>query len=132
MWVPRTEQEVARWHEITRQDARSHGLWIAVLVGVAVVVFSSAGLYYTRAGILLTRNRLLDGSWRRLILSGIFVAPISYWIYRSESRKELSKATRRTICPDCGRAGEEPVGTACGECGQALVPQSTMKWVDEA
>jgi len=129
MWVQRSGLEVARWHEITRRDARSHGRTMAVVVWLGLCVFGLGGWYYSRGGIVV---HFVTGSfWIRFVIVMVGASAFSYWLYRFEVRKEIEKACRRTICRGCGRGGDEPAGTTCG-CGEARVPQSTMKWVEEA
>jgi hypothetical protein len=129
VWVRRTPDEVARWHEITRQHARQHGLAIAGFVWILTTMLGVGGVFYTRAG-LLVRSSVVGGFWMRLLVFAVVALLISYWVYRSEIRKEIGGALRRTICPECGKGGEEPIGTNC-DCGHARVPQSTMKWVED-
>lgn len=127
MWVKRTLEEEARWHEITRRDARSHGLGIAGFVWVMISLFAAAGVLYTRAGFMIQRS-LFGSFWVRLPIFAVLAIPFCYWIYRSEMRKELAKANRRTICPNCDIGGNFDPGETC-QCGESFVPQSTMKWV---
>jgi hypothetical protein len=129
VWVRRTPDEVARWHEITRQHARLHGLTIAGFVWILTTMLGVGGVFYTRAGLLL-RSSVVGGFWTRLLVFAMAALLMSYWVYRSEIRKEIGGPLRRTICPSCGKGGEKPIGTNC-DCGQALVPQSTMKWVED-
>jgi hypothetical protein len=129
LWVRRTEDEVARWHEITRRDARSNGLTIAILAWVAVIVLASFGVFYYRGGIVIQHHILL-GSGLRLAIFLSITAAISYWIYRFETLRELAEAGRRTRCPACGAGSADNLGQSCG-CGDVFVPQSTMKWVED-
>jgi hypothetical protein len=101
---------------------------MAGFVWLLTTMLGVGGLFYTRSGFLL-RSSVVGGFWMRLLMFAVVALPIAYWVYRSEIRKEIGEASRRTICPTCGRGGEEPVGTMC-DCGQTLVPQSKMKWVE--
>jgi hypothetical protein len=129
VWVQRDEQEIAKWHETRRRQARSHALTMACIVGVLFVVLGAGGwVYFSRAGVAFRRN-VIGTLGTRLIVFSIAAVPFALWVYRSEYRKELGKALRRTICPTCDIGGENTPGTAC-RCGELFVPQSEMKWVE--
>jgi hypothetical protein len=129
VWIRRTEAEVARWHEITRRDARSNGLTIAILAWVVVIVLVSFGFFYFGNGLIIQHQILLGNGMRLAIFLSIATA-ISWWINRFESRRELAEAGRRTRCPACGAGSADNLGQSCG-CGDVFVLQSTMKWVED-
>jgi hypothetical protein len=69
--------------------------------------------------------------WLHLLAFAALGFPFACWVFRRESRRELEKTMRRTICPKCDTSAEAHAGTAC-QCGGTFVPQSKMKWVDES
>ncbi len=100
---------------------------MAILVLIIGAVFAAGGLFYSRAGII---QHGVSGSFSaRLAFFAAVLAPFCYWLYRHERGKELAKAYRRTICPTCDIAGDGNAGTPC-RCGDAFVPQCSMKWVE--
>ena len=130
MWIKRTPEEVAKWHEVTARDARSHGRLIGGMVWVLVSLFGACGWFVSLSAGFAMQRSVAGSFWVRLLVIGVIVFPFAYWVFRRERRSELQKLTRRTICPKCDASSESNDGTAC-ECGGAFVPQSTMKWIDE-
>lgn len=131
MWIQRTPEEVAKWHGATQQEARSHGRLIAGIVLVIVPLLLAGGWIVSfRTGAAVQQST--SGSfWVRLSFFFIVTLPIAWFIYRRESRSELTKLTRQTICVKCEAGGESNDGAAC-ECGGTFVSRSTVRWVDES
>lgn len=131
MWIQRTPEEVAKWNDATQQEARSSGRLIAGIVLVLVPLLIAGGWFVSfRAGPAVQQSA--SGSfWIRLPIFVIITLPIAWFIYRRESRSELAKLTRQTICPKCEAGGEGNDGAAC-KCGGTFVSRSTVRWVDES
>ncbi len=128
MWVQRTSEEEKKWHEMAIQEARSHGKLIGWCVWILVSIMVAGGWFGLSAGFIAHRN--VNGSfWVRFPIFAVLAAPFAYWVAGRESKKELEKIKRRTICPSCDIAGHGNAGTEC-QCGGKLVPQSTMKWIE--
>jgi hypothetical protein len=121
---------MAKWHEATAKEARSHGRLIGGMVWILVSVLVAGGWFVSfRAGFALHTSG--GGSfWLRLPVFAALAFPFAHWVFRYERKSELRKLTRRTICPKCDTSSESNDGAAC-QCGGAFVSQSTMKWVDE-
>ena len=129
MWVQRTPEEVTKWQKAAEREACSHGRLIAGIVWVLVSICAAGGwFFFFSGGTGIAAQRDVSGSfWLRLPVFGLVVAPVAYWIYRHEKRKELVKITRQTICPGCDTAAEGNAGAGC-KCGGSFVLSSTMKW----
>ena len=131
MWIQRTPEEIAKWHDASQREARSHGRLIAGMVLVIVPLLLAGGWFVSfRTGAAVQQST--SGSfWVRLPIFVAFTLPFAWFIYRRESRSELAKLTRRTVCPKCDTSRESNDGATC-HCGGNFVSQSTMKWVDES
>lgn len=131
MWTQRTPEEVAKWHDATQREARSHGRLIAGMVLIIVPLLLAGGWFVSfRAGAAVHQST--TGSfWMRLPIFVVVALPFAWFVYRRESRGELAKLTRQTICPKCEAGGESNDGAAC-ECGGTFVSRSTVRWVDES
>jgi hypothetical protein len=129
MWVQRTQDEVERWKQSTRKQARSDGLQIGISAWViAALVLSAGWLASFRTGVAVEGS--FSGTFlTRLPLFAILTTPIAFLAFRYESRKRIKGAEARTICPKCDTPSEGNVGAVCG-CGGSYVPQSTMKWIE--
>jgi hypothetical protein len=130
MWIPRTPEEVEKWHAASQREARSHGWLIAGLSWLGIVVVLAGGwIAGGRAGVI-AQDSVAGGSfWIRFPIFAIAGLPVAYWLYRRESRRELESALQMTICPKCETAGEDNAGAAC-PCGCTFVLQSTVRWED--
>jgi hypothetical protein len=127
MWIERTAEEVTKWNTVAQREARRHGLLMGASVGFFVSVLASCGWFFSMQGVV--QHSVTGSVLVRLPIFAVLVLPFSVWIYRRESHKEMTKASRRTICPKCDTAGEGNAGATC-QCGGVFVPQSTMKWVE--
>jgi len=130
MWVQRTPEEIAKWHEATAREALSHGRFIAGMVWILVSVLLAGGWFVSiRAGFAAQQST--SGSfWLRLPIVAAVALPFAWFVFRYESKKELAELKRRTICPRCDTAGEGNTGGPC-PCGGTAVLQSTMKWIED-
>src|ERR1043166_4510561 len=116
MWIERTAEEVAKWHEATAREARSHGRLIGGMVWVLVSLLGAGGWFVgVRAG-LAVQHTVAGSFVVRLLLLAVLVFPFAYWVFRRECKSELQKATRQTICPKCDISSERNDGSVC-ECG---------------
>src|SRR5258705_11839093 len=99
MWIKRTPDEVAKWHETSAREARAHGRLIGGMIWVLGSLFAAGGWYVGfQSGVLIQFNR--GGTyWGRLVLSSLALFPISYWWYRRETNGELGKTNAGTVCP---------------------------------
>jgi len=130
MWIERTPTEVAKWHEATQRDARSHGRFIAGIVWVLVSAFVAGGWFVSfRAGVASQQSQP-GNFWIRLPLVALIALPFAWFVFRTESRKEMEKLDRATICPKCDTASDTNPGAPC-QCGGQFVPQSSLKWIDD-
>src|SRR5215472_6097069 len=130
MWVERTPEEIAKWHDATQREARSHGRLIAVMVLVVVPLVVAGGWIVSfRTGAAVQQST--SGSfWMRLPIFITVTLPFAWFVYRRETRNELGKLMRRTVCPKCDTGSDSNDGARC-PCGGSFVSQSTMKWEDE-
>ena len=130
MWIERTPEEIAKWQDATAREARSHGRLIGGMVWILVSVLFAGGWFVSfRAGYAVQQSN--SGSfWWRLPIIALVALPFAWFVYRYESKKELAKIKRRTICPKCDTAGESDAGAPC-QCGGTIVSQSMVKWVEE-
>jgi len=130
MWVQRTSEEIAKWHEATEREARSHGRIIAGVVWVLVPVLLAGGWFVSfRAGFAVQRN-FWGSFWLRLPVFAVLAWPFAWFVFRRESKNELAKIHRRIICPKCDTAAEGEAGVSC-HCGGIFVSQSTVKWIED-
>src|SRR5207245_5235951 len=67
--------------------------------------------------------------WSRFPIFATLRLPIAFWFFRRDSRKELGRLKKLTICPKCETAGEGNAEAACG-CGGRFALQSTVRWID--
>ena len=130
MWIQRTPEEVAKWHNATKREARSHGRLIAGLVLVIVPLLLAGGWLVSFRTAAAIQQSASGSFWMRLPIFTIVTLPIAWFIYRRESRSELARLTRQTMCPKCEAGGETNDGAPC-ECGGTFVSRSTVRWVDE-
>ncbi len=130
MWTQRTPEEVAKWHEATEREARSHGRLIAGIVWVGVSVLVAGGWFVSFRGGFATHSSTSGSFWLRLPIFAALALPFAWFVYRRESRSELAKLTRRSICTKCEASGESEPGTAC-QCGGTFVAASTVRWVED-
>ena len=130
MWIPRTPEEVEKWHAATRREARSQGCLIAGLAWVGIVVLLAGGwIAGGRAGVIAQESVVAGSFWMRFAIFTVMGFPFAYWLYRRESRRELERALQMTICPKCETGSEGNAGATC-ECGGTFVLQSTVRWED--
>jgi hypothetical protein len=131
MWIPRTPEEVAKWHTATVREARSAGWLIAGLSWLGITALLAGGwIVGGRAG-FITENSVAAGSfWSRFPVFAIAGLPVVYWLLRRESARELQRAVQMTICPKCEATGEGNADTPC-QCGGSYVRQSTVRWIDD-
>jgi hypothetical protein len=131
MWIQRTPEEVAKWHAATHREARSHGRLIAGMMLVVVPPLVAGGwLVSLRTGAAVQQGTS-GNFWARLPIFIAVTLPIAWFVYRRESKRELAKLTRRTICPKCEACGEGNDGASCG-CGGTFALGSTVRWIDES
>jgi hypothetical protein len=130
MWIQRTPEEVAKWHEATAKEARSHGRLVAGLVWVGVAVFVAGDWFVSFRGGFATHSSTTGSFLVRLPIVAAVALPFAWFVYRRETRSELAKLSRQTICPQCDTSGEQQAGNSC-ECGGKFVPTSTVRWVDD-
>jgi len=120
-----------KWQNAAEREASSHGRLIAGIVWILVSIFAAAGYFFIGGSVGIMGQQSVSGSvWLRLPVFGLISAPLAYWIYRRERRKELAKITQRTICPGCDASAEGNAGIGC-KCGGNFVLSSTMKWVEK-
>ena len=131
MWIPRTPEEVTKWHIATQREARMHGWLIAGLVWLILTAILAGGwIAGGRAGVI-AQDSVAGGSfWSRFPIFAIAGLPVAYFLYRRESRRELANSLQMTICPKCETAGEGNAEVTCG-CGGIYVLQSTVRWTDD-
>jgi membrane protein implicated in regulation of membrane protease activity len=130
MWIQRTPEEVQKWHQSSEREARGWGKIMGGIVWLVVPFLAAGGwLFFFRGGVLSPRATA-GNFWMRCVIFAVLTIPFAYWVFRRESRKELEKLTRGTICPQCEETGEGNAGTTCA-CDASLVHQSTMKWKEE-
>lgn len=131
MWIQRTPDEVAKWQKDAEREACSHGRVVGGLVWVGCSVLAAGGWFVFLsggAGVAIQRNVSGD-FWLRLPLFGLISAPFAYWVFRRERQNELTKNTRRTICPKCDTGADGNAGATC-KCGGTFVSASALKWVE--
>jgi len=131
MWIQRTPEEIEKWQKTAEREACSHGRFVGGLVWLVVSVCASGGWYvFLSSGAGVAVQRGVTGSfWLRLPIFGLIAAPFAYFVFRYESRKELVKIMRRTVCPRCDTGADGNAGATCN-CGGTFVSSSTMKWVE--
>jgi hypothetical protein len=131
MWIERTPEEIVKWQKSAEKEARSHGQLIGGGVWVLVSIFAASGWYFFLSGGfgVVAQKDVTGNFWLRLPIFVLVSAPFAYWVFRHESRKELAKIERRTICPKCDTASNSNAGSSC-KCGGSFVPSKTMKWVE--
>ncbi|MDR3458527.1 MAG: hypothetical protein P4N60_13840 [Verrucomicrobiae bacterium] len=131
MWIQRTPEEITKWQKAAESEARSHGRFIAGIVWVAVSMLCAGGWFIFLSGGagVVVQSDVSGSFWLRLPIFGLVAAPIAYWIFRHERRKELTKIARRTICPKCDTPADGNPGANC-QCGGSFVPASTVRWVE--
>jgi hypothetical protein len=130
MWIRRTPEEIAQWHESTSRELRSKGVVLAVVIwGLAVVVVGGGWFVSLRTGIV-ARHATFGRLGIRMLIAGTLALPVSWYICRRGTTNAIAKARRRTICPDCDTMSEGNEGTAC-PCGGSFVPIYTVKWIDD-
>jgi hypothetical protein len=102
MWIPRTPEEVQKWHAATQREARSQGWLIAGLSWLGITALLAGGwIVGGRAG-FITENSVAAGSfWSRFPIFAIAGLPVAYWLYRRESARERESTMQMTICPKC-------------------------------
>lgn len=130
MWIPRTPEQVEKWHASSRREARFNGRLYAG--GVCLIIpLILAGGWTAGAKGTAAQGAVSGGSfWSRFLIFVLLCLPVAYLIYRRECKKEMERALRMTICPKCETAGEDNAETPCS-CGGTFVPQSTVRWADE-
>jgi hypothetical protein len=74
MWIKRTPDEVAKWHETSAQEARAHGRLIGGMIWVLGSFFAAGGWYVGfQSGVFIQFNR--GGTyWGRLVILIGYVA----------------------------------------------------------
>ena len=129
MWIPRTPEEITKWHAATQREARSAGWLVAGLSWLGLTAILAGGwIAGGRAGVI-AQDSVAGGSfWSRFPIFAVAGLPVAYWLFRRESRRELESALQMTICPKCETAGEGNADTVC-QCGGTFVLQSTVRWV---
>src|SRR5215510_3502587 len=130
MWVERTPEEVEKWHEAARREARSHGRLIAGIAWVAISILMAGGWFVSFRGGFAAQQGQSGSFWIRLPVIALIALPFAWFIFRRESKNELESISRRTICPKCDTAAEGNAGASC-PCGSSFTSQSTVKWVEE-
>src|SRR5689334_10053650 len=107
MWIPRTPEEITKWHAATQREARMAGWLIAGLAWLIITALLAGGwIMGGRAG-FLPENSVAAGSfWSRFPIFALAGLPVAYWLFRRESNRELESAKQMTICPKCETAGE--------------------------
>ncbi len=100
------------------------------MVWVLVSMLLAGGWFVSfRAGVVAQQGT--SGSfWLRLPIASAVALPFAWFVFRRESKRELCKLVRRTICPNCDTAAESEAGAKC-QCSGTFVSQSTMKWIED-
>ena len=131
MWVQRTPEELTKWNQSTEKQARSGGLQIGVAAWIIAALILSSGWIVSLRGGTAVQGSWGGTFWTRLPIFAVVTLPIVFIASRYERRKSLRKAASQTICPKCDTSGQGNAGAVC-QCGGSFVPQSTMKWVEDA
>ena len=131
MWIPRTPEEVTKWHAATKREARLNGCLIAGASWLGTTAVLAGGwIAGSRAGVIEQNSDATGSFWSHFPIFAAWGLPLAYWLFRRESRRELERALQMSICPKCETASEGNAEAAC-ECGGTIVLQSTLRWVDE-
>jgi hypothetical protein len=130
MWVDRTPEETKKWHEATAHEARSHGRLIAGCAWFLVTLVFAGGWFFSYRTGVATQQVPSASFWVRLPVIALISFPFAWFIFRRETRNELAKLKRRTVCPKCDTSGEAEEGTNCS-CGGVFVSASSVKWVED-
>jgi hypothetical protein len=131
MWIPRTPEEIMKWHAATKREARSAGWLMAGLSWLGITALLAGGwIAGGRAG-FITQDSVAGGSfWSRFPIFAVAGLPVAYWLFRRESRREFENAMQMTICPKCEATGEGNAGAVC-QCDGTFVLQSRVRWEEE-
>ena len=130
MWVARTPEEVKKWHQSTKRDARLDGWILGGGCWLGLTALLAGGLIVGGRSGIVAQDSVGGGSfWMRFPPFALGMVPFGYWLYRREVAEKIARALQMTICPKCDTAGELNAGVACS-CGGTFVLQSTVRWED--